>query len=105
MEQEIQDCKDLINYYLDREYPGSGTEAFTYVGETPEKVVQSYFMSLYAQSQSGRKLVNMKSVRLRRELCQLADLGLGQSAIIHGTKYQFVKRTLFPSNSPMSNHL
>jgi hypothetical protein len=103
MEQDIQDCKDLITHYLDQEYLGSGTDAFTFVGETPEKVVQSRFMSLYAQSQSGRKRVNMKSPSLRRELCRLAELGLGQSTIIHGIKYQFIKRALLPLNAPRCN--
>jgi hypothetical protein len=94
MAEEIEHCKDLITYYLDQEYPGVGPDSFALVEGVPGKVVQSEFMALYAQSLSGRQLVNTKNPRIRRELYELATFGPGHHIIINEIKYQFVKRGL-----------
>jgi hypothetical protein len=94
MAEEIEHCKDLIAYYLDQEYPGTGPDSFALVEVVPGKVVQSQFMALYAQSLSDHQIVNTKNPRIRRELYELATFGPGHHAIINGIKYQYVKRGL-----------
>jgi hypothetical protein len=94
MAEEIEHCMDLVTYYLDQEYPGTGPDSFALVEVVPGKVVQSEFMALYAQSLSGRQLVNTKNPRIRRELYELATFGPGHHVIINEIRYQFVKRGL-----------
>jgi hypothetical protein len=85
----IQQCKDVISL-IEGEYP-VGDETVL-IEEAPGKILQGSKMTLWAQSNSGSKYINIRMPSLRRFLERLADQGPRHSMEESGIKFKFIPR-------------
>lgn len=88
---DIQQCQDLIAQ-LGVEY--NNEDRTTIVDVTPEKILQTSTMALWAQSTSGQRQINMGLPSLKTWLKNLAASGPGRAETYQGVTYKFVKRKL-----------
>lgn len=95
MADDIQACEDLIDSAFDQEYPATASEMLVTIGETPQKILEGVKMTVFAQSTSGNKRVNMRLPSIKKALADLAKLGLGHSTTVGEIKYTFIQSILF----------
>ncbi|KAJ6105276.1 hypothetical protein N7523_010086 [Penicillium sp. IBT 18751x] len=93
---DIQQCQDLIAQ-LGNEY--SNEDRTTFVDVTPEKILQTSTMALWAQSTSGQRQINLGLPSLKTWLKNLASSGPGRGETYQGVRFKFVKRK-FLNKSP-----
>lgn len=85
----IQDCLDLVGWWLEMKYPTSGLQLYAVVPQYPEVILESETMELWAQSLVGHDVeVNMRSPRTRRFLKDLAEKGVGYTADFREVRYK-----------------
>ena len=86
---DIQQCQDLIAQ-LGSEY--SNEDRTTFIDVTPEKILQTSTMALWAQSTSGQRQINLGLPSLKTWLKNLAASGPGQTETYQGVRFKLVKR-------------
>lgn len=78
---DIQQCQDLIAQ-LGGEYNNEDRTTFIYI--TPEKILQTSTMALWAQSTSGQRQINLGLPSLKTWLKNLAANGPGRAETNQG---------------------
>ncbi|KAJ5111694.1 hypothetical protein NUU61_001324 [Penicillium alfredii] len=86
---DIQQCQDLTAQ-LGGEYKNE--DRTTFVDTTPEKILQTSTMALWAQSTSGKKQVNLGLPSLKSWLKNLAANGSGRAETYQGVIFKFVNQ-------------
>ena len=89
---DIQACQDLIAQ-LGSEY--NSEDRTTFIAITPENILQTSTMALWAQSTSGRKQINLGLPCIKAWLKNLGASGPSWPETYQGVKYEFVKRKTF----------
>lgn len=86
---DIEQCQDLISQ-LDSEYIDE--DRITFINITPEKILQTPTMALWAQSASGQRQINLGLPSLKTWLKNFAASGPGRAETYEGITYKLVKR-------------
>ncbi|KAF3403101.1 hypothetical protein DPV78_004281 [Talaromyces pinophilus] len=86
---DIQQCQDLIAQ-LGSEY--SNEDRTTFINVTPEKILQTSTMAIWAQSTSGQKQINLGLPSLKTWLKNLAASGPGRAETYQGVISKLIKR-------------
>ncbi|KAJ5557923.1 hypothetical protein N7513_003509 [Penicillium frequentans] len=86
---DIQECQSLVAQ-LGGEY--NNEDRTTFIDITPEKILQTSTMALWAQSTSGQTQINLGLPALKSWLKNLAANGPGRAETYQGVTYKFVKQ-------------
>jgi hypothetical protein len=90
-DQQIQQCNEVLDQG-EREYVDE--DRYTLISVTPEKIMQTAAMALWAHCKAGEKKVDMQMPSLRAWLRTLAANGPGWAETYQGVEYRFVSRKL-----------
>ncbi|KAJ6003901.1 hypothetical protein N7540_013183 [Penicillium herquei] len=86
---DVQQCQGLVAQ-LGGEY--NNEDRTTFIDITPEKILQTSTMALWAQSTSGQRQINLGQPSLKTRLKNLAANGPCCAETYQGVTYKFVKR-------------
>ncbi|KAF2657988.1 hypothetical protein K491DRAFT_676783 [Lophiostoma macrostomum CBS 122681] len=98
---DAQACKNLVTEGIPNEFSAGDT---TIVDETPAKVVEWGTVSLWAQSLSGSKTINLRLPGMTTFLTNLANSsGTGAASEKDGVRYKFINNKESGTTSPVSS--